>query len=74
MGIDMAGFVLTTLGSLVLAAALIRARAVPVPAVVAYLLLTIMQFVGLQGRVIDFLQIVMMMLVLAFAVVVWRHA
>ncbi len=30
MGVDMAGFVLTTLGSMVLAAALIRARAVPV--------------------------------------------
>jgi hypothetical protein len=74
MGIDMAGFVLTTLGSLVLAAALIRARAVPVPAVAAYLLLTVMQFVGLQGRVIDFLQIVMMVLLLAFAVVVWRRA
>jgi hypothetical protein len=74
MGIDMAGFVLTTLGSLVLAAALIRARAVPVPAVLAYLALTVMQFVGLQGRVIDFLQIVMMVLLLGFAVVVWRRA
>jgi|1185.fasta_scaffold109242_2 hypothetical protein len=74
MGIDMAGFVLTTVGSLVLATALIRARAVPVPAVVAYLLLTILQFIGLQGRVIDFLQIVMMALLLAFAVVVWRRA
>ena len=74
MGIDMAGFVLTTLGSLVLAAALIRARAVPVPAVVAYLLLTIAQFVPVQGRVIDFLQIAMMVLLIGFAAVVWRRA
>src|SRR3954454_3720216 len=74
MGIDMAGFVLTTVGSLVLATALIRARAVPVPAVVAYLLLTILQFIGLQGRVIDFLQIVIIALLLAFGVVGWRRA
>lgn len=74
MGIDMAGFVLTTLGSLVLAAALIRARAVPVAAVVAYLLLTIIQFVGLSGRVMDFLQIAMMVLLAGLAIVVWRRA
>jgi hypothetical protein len=74
MGVDMAGFVLTTLGSLVLAAALIRARAVPVPAVAAYVLLTIVQFVGLSGRVMDFLQIAMMVLLLGFAAVVWRRA
>jgi hypothetical protein len=74
MGPDIAGFLLTTLGSLVLAAALIRARAVPVLAVVVYLLLTIAQFVGLQGRAVDFLQIAMMVLLVGFAAVVWRRA
>jgi hypothetical protein len=74
MGIDMAGFALTTLGSLVLAAALIRARAVPVPAVVAYLLLTVAQFAGLPGRAMDVLQIVMMALLIGLAALVWRRA
>jgi hypothetical protein len=74
MGIDMAGFVVTTVGSLVLAVALIRARAVPVPAVVTYLLLTVVQFVGLPGRVLDFVQIAMMVLLLGLATVVWRRA
>jgi hypothetical protein len=74
MGVDMAGFALTTLGSLVLAAALIRARAVPVPAVVAYLLLTVAQFTGLPGRAMDLLQIVMMALLVGFAALVWRRA
>lgn len=74
MGVDMAGFALTTLGSLVLAAALIRARAVPVPAVAAYVVLTILQFVGLPGRVMDFMQIAMMALLLGFAAIVWRRA
>jgi hypothetical protein len=74
MGVDMAGFVVTTVGTLVLALALIRSRAVPVPAVAGYLVLTIAQFVGLQGRVIDFLQIAMMLMLLAFAAVVWRRA
>ena len=74
MGVDMAGFALTTLGSLVLAAALIRARAVPVPAVVAYLLLTVAQFAGLPGRAMDVLQIVMMALLVGFAALVWRRA
>jgi hypothetical protein len=74
MGIDIAGFVVTTVGSLVLAVALIRARAVPVPAVVTYLLLTVVQFVGLPGRVLDFVQIAMMVLLLGLATVVWRRA
>jgi hypothetical protein len=74
MGVDMAGFVLTTVGSLVLAAALIRARAVPLPAVVVYILLTLFQFAPLPGRALDFLQIAMMVLLIGFAAVVWRRA
>jgi hypothetical protein len=74
MGPDMAGFALTTLGNLVLALALIRARAVPVVAVVVYLLLTVAQFVGPQGRALDFLQMAMMVLLIGFAAVVWRRA
>ena len=70
MGVDMAGFALITLGSLVLAAALIRARAVPVPAVVVYILLTLVQFAGLPGRAMDVLQIAMMVLLVGFAAVV----
>jgi hypothetical protein len=74
MGPDMAGFLLTALGSMVLAAALIRARAVPVVAVVVYILLTLAQFVGPQGRALDFLQIAMMVMLIGFAAVVWRRA
>jgi hypothetical protein len=74
MGVDMAGFVLMTVGSLVLAAALIRARAVPVPALVVYILLTLAQFAPLAGRALDFLQIAMMAMLIGFAAVVWRRA
>ena len=70
----MAGFLLTTVGSLVLAGALIRARAVPVSAVVAYVLLTVAQFAGIPGRAMDFLQIAMMLGLIGFAAVVWRRA
>ena len=74
LGPDIAGFVLTTLGSFVLAAALIQARAVPVSAVVVYLLLTLVQFAGLPGRAIDGLQIAMMVMLIALAAVIWRRA
>ena len=74
MGPDMAGFALTALGSLVLAAALIRSRAVPVPAVVVYVLLVLAQFAGLQGRGLDLLQIAMNVLLIGFAAVVWSRS
>ena len=57
-----------------LSAALIRARAVPVPAVVIYIVLTLVQFTGLPGRAMDFLQIAMMVLLIGFAAVIWRRA
>ena len=73
LGATMAGFGLSTLGALVLAAALFRARAVPVAGVAAYVLLTLAQFSPLPGRALDSLQIVMMVLVIALAVSVVRR-
>jgi hypothetical protein len=74
IGLNMVGFLMTTIGALVLSAALIRARAVPVPAVATYVVLTLGQFTGLSGRTLDFLQIAMMMLLIGFAAVIWRRA
>lgn len=74
MGPDLAGFLLNAVGSLVLAVALIRSRAVPVYAAVAYILLTLAQFSGLPGRAMDFLQIAMMLGLIGFAAVLWRRA
>ena len=74
LGLDMAGFVTFTLGTIVLAVALIRARAVPVPAIVVFLLLTLAQFSGLDGQALNFLQAAMMVMLLGFAAVVWRRA
>ena len=74
LGIDMAGFVTFTLGTIVLSVALIRARAVPVPAIVVFLLLTLAQFSGLAGRAMNFVQVAMMVLLVGFAAVVWRRA
>jgi hypothetical protein len=74
IGPNTAGFLLTTIGALVLSVALIRARAVPVPAVVAFILLTLAQFAGLPGRTMDFLQIAMMVLLIGLAAVIWLRA
>ncbi len=74
LGATMAGFPLFTLGGLVLATALFRARAVPVAGVAAYVLLVVAQFTPLSGRAIDYLQIVMMGLFVALAVKVLRAA
>jgi hypothetical protein len=72
MGPSMAGFLLTTVGVLVLAGALFRARAVPVFAVVAYVVLVLAQFSPIPGRAMDFLQIAMMLVLIGFAAVLWR--
>ena len=74
VGPGIAGFLLTTIGALVLSVALIRARAVPVPAVIIYIVLTLVQFTGLPGRAMDFLQIAMMVLLIGFAAAIWRRA
>jgi hypothetical protein len=73
LGAAMAGFFLYTLGGLVLALALFRARAVPVAGVVAYVVLAAAQFAPLPGRALDFLQIGTMALILALAVTVLRR-
>jgi hypothetical protein len=74
MGPDMAGFLLTAVGSLVIAAALIRSRVLPVYVVVAYILLILVQFSGIPGRAMDFVQIAMMLMLIGFAGVLWRRA
>jgi hypothetical protein len=71
---NVASFLLTTIGALVLSAALIRARAVPVPAVAVYIVSTLAQFAGLPGRAMDLLQIAMMVLLIGFAALIWRRA
>jgi hypothetical protein len=75
VGVDMAGFVTFTLGTLVLSAALIRARAVPVVAVGIFIVLTLAQFVMPAGHdLLNYLQIAMMAMLVGFAAVVWHRA
>jgi len=73
LGATMAGFLLFTVGGLVLATALFRARAVPVVGVAAYVLLVLAQFGPVPGRGLDFLQVAMMALIVALAVRVLRR-
>lgn len=73
IGPNTAGFLLSTIGTLVLSVALIRARAVPLPAVILYIVLTLVQFAGLPGRTMDFIQIALMVLLIGFATVIWRR-
>jgi hypothetical protein len=68
----MAGFAMFTLGGLVLATALSRARAVPIAGVAAYVALVVAQFTPVSGRTIDYLQIAMMGLIVALAMKVLR--
>lgn len=72
LGVEMAGFVLVTLASLVLSAALIRARAVPWPAVAVFLALTVSLFVGLPGGVMNVLQAAQLLVAGLLAIPVWR--
>jgi len=72
VGPGMVGFLLTTVGGLVLAGALIRARAVPVLAVLTYVVLVFAQFSGIPGRAMDVLQIAMMLVLMGFAALLWR--
>ena len=75
LGPDMVGFVVYTLGSLVLAAALVRARAVPPVAVAVFIVGTLAQFVIPAGNdVLNYLQIGQMVLLVGLATVVWRRA
>ncbi len=65
--VTMAGFLLYTVGTLVLGVAVLRGRAAPVAAVVAFLALTVSQFVGIDGRALDFVQIGLMILLAGLA-------
>ena len=73
LGATLAGFLLYTVGGLVLAFSLYRGRAVPVVAVAAYVVLVVAQFSPLPGRALDFLQIGTMALILCLAVTVLRR-
>ena len=75
IGADMAGFLVFTLGSLVLSAAVVRARVVPAPAVIVFVLATLAQFAIPTGNdVLNYVQIGTMALLIGFAAVVWRRA
>lgn len=63
----MIGFLLYTVGSLLLCAALLRGRAAPMVGVVAFVLLTVAQFVGVDGRLLDAVQIAQMVLLVGLA-------
>lgn len=73
LGVEMAGFLLFTLGSLVLAAALVRARAVPRLAVALFVLLTFGLF-ALTGAALDVVQAAQVLVAGAVAVPLWRRA
>jgi hypothetical protein len=74
LGAEMAGFLLVTLGSLVLAAALFRARAVPRLAIGLYVALTVALFAGLPGTAMDVAQAAQVVLAGALAVPLLRSA
>ncbi|BAK36566.1 hypothetical protein MLP_35520 [Microlunatus phosphovorus NM-1] len=70
----MVGFLLFTVGSLLLAASLLRSRAVPLAAVIVFAVLTLSQFAGVEGRGLDFVQIALMLLLTGLAVVGFRRS
>ena len=70
----MIGFLLFTVGSLLLAVALLRSRAVPIAAVIVFAVLTVSQFAGVEGRGLDFVQIALMLLLTGLAVVGFRRS
>lgn len=71
LGVEMAGFFLITLGTLVLSAALFRARAVPRPAVVLFVVLTLGLFAGLSGTAMNVVQAAQVLLTGAVAIPLW---
>jgi hypothetical protein len=74
LGVEMAGFFLVTLGSLVLAAALWRARAVPRPAIALFVLLTVGLFAGLSSTPMNVIQAAQVFAIGALAVPIWTRA
>ena len=67
MVVQMAGFLLFTLGTILLLVALIRSRAVPLWLPIASLVLIVAQFTPVPGRALDFVQVASMALFVALA-------
>ena len=65
--VAMIGFLLYTVGSIVLSVALFRGRAVPTVGIAAFVAITVAQFVGLDGRLLDLAQIALMLLLTGLA-------
>ncbi len=67
MVLQMAGFLLFTLGSIALFIALIRARTVPVWLPITFFVLVVAQFAPVPSRVLDFIQVALMALLVVLA-------
>ncbi len=67
MVVQMAGFLLLTLGAIALCTALLRARAVPVWLPVGIIVCMLAQFAPFPSRVLDFVQVVPMALLVVLA-------
>jgi hypothetical protein len=74
IGAQLAGFGLVTLGTLVLAGALWRARVVPRVAIVAYVVLTAGLFLGLDGQLMNAIQAVQTLALASVAIPLWQAA
>lgn len=73
MVLQMAGFLLFTLGSIVLFIALIRARSVPLWLPVTFFVLVVAQFTPVSSRVLDFIQVALMAVLVVLAWVFHRE-
>jgi hypothetical protein len=73
LGLEMAGFLLITVGGLTLALALARAKAVPLAAIVAFVALTLALFAPLPTRGVDTVQVLQMGLIASLAVPLCRR-
>lgn len=71
--VAMAGFLLVTVGMLVLAVAWWRSRSVPRWLPIALAALTVAQFTVFEGRALDVLQILVMLVLAAFAIAFLRR-
>lgn len=74
MVVQMAGFLLFTIGSILLLIALMRARSVPLWLPIASLVLIVAQFSPVPGRVLDFIQVAFMALLVVLAWMFHREA
>jgi hypothetical protein len=63
----MAGFLLFTIGSILLLIALIRARTVPLWLPIAFLALVVAQFAPVPSRILDFVQVALTALLVVLA-------